>query len=95
MRCKKCGGKIQIDRDQYGLYLNCMNCGAIYENKSTMPFPRPVTQRESDKEKRMEKNAMIKQEYDNKTPVPVLADKYNMSQTAVYKSIRLARLAYG
>ena len=28
-RCKKCGGDLYIERDQYGVYISCIQCGAV------------------------------------------------------------------
>jgi len=29
--CPKCGGDIWFDRDQYGSYMECLQCGSLLE----------------------------------------------------------------
>ena len=29
--CPKCQGDVRIDRDQYGWYEQCMQCGSLYD----------------------------------------------------------------
>lgn len=30
-RCKRCGGNLCLERDEYGAYVSCIQCGAVYE----------------------------------------------------------------
>ena len=29
--CKRCGGNLYLERDQFGIYVSCIQCGAEYE----------------------------------------------------------------
>ncbi|MBA7656871.1 hypothetical protein ES703_64798 [subsurface metagenome] len=50
--CKRCGGDLSLESDKYGTYLECIQCGAVYnlpdpvksnaEVKSGHHQPRPV-----------------------------------------------------
>lgn len=35
-RCQRCGGNLYLDCDQYGVYISCIQCGAVYD-KYTEP----------------------------------------------------------
>lgn len=28
--CKRCGGDLSLESDKYGTYLECIQCGAVY-----------------------------------------------------------------
>jgi len=53
--CKRCGGDLSLESDRYGIYLECIQCGAVYnqpdpvksnaEGKSGHHQPRPVAAR--------------------------------------------------
>jgi hypothetical protein len=34
--CKRCGGDLSLECDIYGVYIQCLQCGASY-NKSDLP----------------------------------------------------------
>ena len=36
--CKRCGGDLSLERDRYGAYAQCIQCGAIW-NVSDMMSP--------------------------------------------------------
>jgi predicted nucleic acid-binding Zn-ribbon protein len=41
--CKRCGGDLFLERDSEGLYVSCLQCGAILTKrvKSEEPIPEP------------------------------------------------------
>ena len=34
--CKRCGGDLSLERDKYGTYIECIQCGAILNDLSLM-----------------------------------------------------------
>ncbi|MFC2001521.1 hypothetical protein ACFLUZ_03330 [Chloroflexota bacterium] len=38
--CKRCGGDLSLERDKYGTYLECIQCGANW-SKSNLANPKP------------------------------------------------------
>jgi hypothetical protein len=36
--CKRCGGDLSLECDIYGIYIQCIQCGASY-NKEDLPAP--------------------------------------------------------
>ena len=36
--CKRCRGDLSLERDRYGTYMECIQCGAIY-SKSDLTHP--------------------------------------------------------
>jgi len=32
--CKRCGGDLFLERDNYGSYISCIQCGAVYTKRS-------------------------------------------------------------
>ncbi len=42
-KCKKCNGTLILDRDEYGWYEECIQCGHVQEvNSHGEPIPVPV-----------------------------------------------------
>ena len=41
--CKRCGGDLFLERDSEGLYISCLQCGAIIakQAKNEEPLPEP------------------------------------------------------
>ncbi len=39
--CKKCGGDLALERDRYGTYIACIQCGAV--SRELDLTPRPAT----------------------------------------------------
>lgn len=41
--CKRCGGDLFLERDSEGLYISCLQCGAIIakQTKHQEPAPEP------------------------------------------------------
>ena len=41
--CKRCGGDLFLERDSEGLYISCLQCGAIIakQKKHEEPTPEP------------------------------------------------------
>ena len=31
--CKRCGGDLSLESDKYGSYLECIQCGAVYNQR--------------------------------------------------------------
>jgi hypothetical protein len=40
--CKRCGGDLSIECDIYGVYIECIQCGATY-TKSDLELNKPNT----------------------------------------------------
>jgi hypothetical protein len=40
--CPKCGGKMGIDKDEYGYYEQCIQCGYLLDIKIPKPQPQPI-----------------------------------------------------
>ncbi len=38
--CKRCGGKLALEQDFYGVYLCCIQCGAVYEKREVWDIGR-------------------------------------------------------
>ena len=38
--CKRCGGDLSLEIDEYGAYLGCIQCGAVW-SKSDLVLPTP------------------------------------------------------
>jgi hypothetical protein len=36
--CKRCGGDLSLECDIYGVYIQCIQCGASYNKEDLMPF---------------------------------------------------------
>ena len=34
--CKRCGGDLSLERDKYGTYVECIQCGAIWNELDLM-----------------------------------------------------------
>ncbi|MFC1910973.1 hypothetical protein ACFLXC_06875 [Chloroflexota bacterium] len=43
--CPKCKGVVLIDRDQYGWFEQCIQCGLMKDLKLVAPAPDPATLR--------------------------------------------------
>jgi len=39
--CKRCGGDLFLERDTYGDYISCIQCGAVYTKRSEWEKKRP------------------------------------------------------
>ena len=35
--CKRCGGDLSLERDKYGTYISCIQCGAFWSESDLMP----------------------------------------------------------
>ncbi len=35
--CKRCGGDLSLERDKYGTYIECIQCGAFWSESDLMP----------------------------------------------------------
>ena len=35
--CKRCGGDLSLEIDQYGAYLGCIQCGAVWSKSDLIP----------------------------------------------------------
>jgi len=31
--CRRCGGNLFLERDEYGTYISCIQCGAVYRER--------------------------------------------------------------
>ena len=40
--CKRCGGDLSPERDNYGTYLQCIQCGAVVNEQLARPFQNKV-----------------------------------------------------
>ncbi len=40
--CKRCGGDLSLERDQYGAYVNCIQCGAVWNDLEPIIGPQPA-----------------------------------------------------
>ena len=40
--CPRCGGAVLIDRDQYGWYEQCLNCGYEHDLRQVGKVRKPV-----------------------------------------------------
>ena len=38
--CKRCGGNLTLERDVYGVYVSCLQCGAVYETQEVRDIRR-------------------------------------------------------
>jgi predicted nucleic acid-binding Zn-ribbon protein len=43
--CKRCGGDLFLERDSEGLYVSCLQCGAVYLRRVTREVPLPEPKR--------------------------------------------------
>ena len=34
--CKRCGGDLFLERDSYGAYVSCIQCGAVYTKRTEL-----------------------------------------------------------
>lgn len=39
LRCKRCGGDLFQEEDQYGIFLSCLQCSAEHKQDGTLPQP--------------------------------------------------------
>ncbi len=39
--CKRCGGDLFLERDSEGIYVSCLQCGAIYVRRLVPPIIKP------------------------------------------------------
>jgi hypothetical protein len=47
--CKRCGGDLSLERDEYGVYIECIQCGANWSKKDlTLPRKKIKTERKLD-----------------------------------------------
>jgi hypothetical protein len=35
--CKRCGGDLSLEYDEYGVYVECIQCGANWSKKDIIP----------------------------------------------------------
>ncbi|MFC1961979.1 hypothetical protein ACFLWN_02915 [Chloroflexota bacterium] len=35
--CRRCGGDLSLERDHYGTYAACIQCGAVWDTSDMMP----------------------------------------------------------
>ncbi|MEE8419983.1 MAG: hypothetical protein V3R92_00835 [Dehalococcoidales bacterium] len=40
--CPRCGGTVLVDRDQYGWYEQCLNCGYEHDLRPVVEIRKPV-----------------------------------------------------
>ena len=40
--CKRCGGDLSMERDRYGSYKSCLQCGAIEDEVNELPLEPPA-----------------------------------------------------
>ena len=38
--CKRCRGDLFLERDEYGVYVSCIQCGAIYAERAERDIRR-------------------------------------------------------
>ncbi len=38
--CKRCGGDLFLEKDAYGPYISCLQCGAAYFRRETLPYKK-------------------------------------------------------
>ena len=43
--CKRCGGDLFLERDSEGLYVSCLQCGAILMKRTKHEEPLPEARR--------------------------------------------------
>ena len=43
--CKRCGGDLFVERDSEGLYVSCLQCGAILVKREKIEEPVPEPRR--------------------------------------------------
>jgi predicted nucleic acid-binding Zn-ribbon protein len=43
--CKRCGGDLFLERDSEGLYVSCLQCGAVYLRRIAREVPLPEPKR--------------------------------------------------
>ena len=53
--CKRCGGDLSLECDIYGVYAECIQCGATWSKKAMAP---PTTQKARERQK-LEKAKII------------------------------------
>ncbi len=41
--CKRCGGDLSLERDEYGVYVECIQCGAVWNELESIYRPQPVS----------------------------------------------------
>ena len=51
--CKRCGGDLSVECDIYGVYIECIQCGATFNKNEYLP-PNLGTAQESSKNKKDE-----------------------------------------
>jgi DNA-directed RNA polymerase subunit RPC12/RpoP len=39
--CRRCGGDVFLERDVEGIYIACLQCGAIYDKRATRTDKAP------------------------------------------------------
>ena len=40
--CKRCGGDLSLERDHYGIYMQCIQCGAVSNEQSLKAFQSKI-----------------------------------------------------
>lgn len=44
--CKRCGGDLSLERDTYGTYAACIQCGATWSEAEMHPRAQAATERQ-------------------------------------------------
>ncbi len=44
--CTRCGGDLSLERDEYGTYVECIQCGAVWNELDLIYQPHPVSERQ-------------------------------------------------
>ena len=50
--CRKCHGDMYLNRDRYGAYLDCLQCGLMLDLVGDSPLMSQVKEREIERESR-------------------------------------------
>ncbi|MDO8569142.1 MAG: hypothetical protein Q7R57_10600 [Dehalococcoidales bacterium] len=45
--CKRCGGNLSLERDEYGAYVTCIQCGAVWNEVETASSAARPPERET------------------------------------------------
>jgi len=43
-QCQRCGGELSIECDQYGPYLDCIQCGATHKLNGELDITEPAAE---------------------------------------------------
>ena len=53
--CKRCRGDLLLERDEDGLYVSCLQCGAVDGDLTKLAQMRDVTQAVRERQRRMQR----------------------------------------